>query len=288
MKGGSRGFTITEVLIVLAVTGALFISAALLIAGRQNKAQFDQGIRQVQSKIQQTISDIGTGFYPNTNNFTCTAFTTGPSLTSGATAQGANGGCIFVGKAMQFGVQTPSGAATDPEQFNTYTIAGLQKDTTTGKDVTTLAEAKVTLVAKGATNSVPDAFASDRLEGGLTVHSMVYKNGAVSRPISAVAFVSSLASYGSTGAIASGSQQVGLVPINLDVGVSDFKKPKEVMVDTINTVLDDPAKSPVNPAGSVQICFTSGGTLQSGLITIGGNNRQLSVTLSIKDNTTCS
>jgi hypothetical protein len=45
--------------------------------------------------------------------------------------------------------------------------------------------------------------------------------------------------------------------------------------------------SPIN-VGGVRICFVSGGTDESGLITIGSNNRQLSVTLSIKGNKTCS
>jgi hypothetical protein len=45
--------------------------------------------------------------------------------------------------------------------------------------------------------------------------------------------------------------------------------------------------SPVNPAGGARICFVSGGTDQSGLITIGGSGQGLSVTLDIWSDQTC-
>lgn len=119
-----HGFTIIEVMIVLAVTGALFVSAALLIAGRQQQTQFDQSIREVQSQIQQVINEIGHGFYPNSGDFSCEAGSSGPPTFTGAAAgQGTNEGCIFLGKAIQFGV-----ADTDPEIFDVMTIAGRQKE----------------------------------------------------------------------------------------------------------------------------------------------------------------
>jgi len=109
-----------EVLIVLAVTGALFISAVALITGRQGQTEFDTSIHEIQSEIQQTVTEVSNGFYPNLGNFTCTASISGPTISGGSTGQGSNTGCIFLGKAIQFGM--PS---TDPEQFDTYSIAAL-------------------------------------------------------------------------------------------------------------------------------------------------------------------
>src|SRR5688572_7392102 len=80
---GPRGFTVIEVLIVMVVTGMLFVSAAILIAGRRAQTEFNQGIRQVQSQIQQVISEVATGYYPNPNTFRCTPGDSGPVLTSG-------------------------------------------------------------------------------------------------------------------------------------------------------------------------------------------------------------
>jgi hypothetical protein len=43
-----------------------------------------------------------------------------------------------------------------------------------------------------------------------------------------------------------------------------------------------------NPSNGVSICFASGGTNQSGLVTIGGSGHPLSVTLKVMESTkTC-
>lgn len=275
---GSRGFTIIEVLIVLAVTGLLFASAAILIAGRQQQTEFNQAIRQVQTQIQQVINDVATGFYPSTNSFQCTAGATGPVLVAGSAEQGANEGCIFVGKAMQFGV-----AGTSPEQFAVVTIAGLQK-TTSGSEVTTLAQAQPRAVAPSTTSgSTPDVSVVSQLHGGLTAVDMWYDNGAGKRVIGEVAFVNSLASY-SGGTIVSGTQQVAVVPVDDNTVNSALDRSRPQGAEGINTSL---ASSPLNPTGGVFICFKSGGTNQSGLITIGDSARQLSVTLSIRNGLEC-
>src|SRR5262249_49848375 len=149
----SRGFTIIEVLIVLAVTGGLFVAAATMISGRQNQTAFDQAIRQIQAQIQQTIDDVAAGYYPNRANFQCTPGGPGlpPPLTSAASNQGTNSGCIFRGKALQFAVGT-----ADPQQFVTYTIAGLQQGGASGAESANLTEAKPAIVAPGITHALPN------------------------------------------------------------------------------------------------------------------------------------
>lgn len=268
-----RGFTVIEVLIVLAVTGALFTSAALLISGRQRQTQFNQSIRQIQSQIQQAINEVAIGYYSDANSFRCTATATGPSLTAaGSTDQGTNSGCIFLGKALQFRV-----AGSDPEQFATYTVAGLQKRVGSEAEVVSLAEARPRVSESLTSRNTP-------MPGGLTTTRMWYNNGSDVN-VGAVAFVSSLAQY-SSGSIVSGSQQVNVVPI----GGTLINRTKAQTETAINSNLDNgtsaPA-SPVNPTRGVFMCFVSGGTNQSGLISIGNNGRQLSVTLTIKSNTTC-
>lgn len=276
-KGGKhsqpRGFTMIEVLIVLAVTGALFVSAVALITGRQGQTEFDTAIHDMQSQIQQTITEVSNGYYPNLGNFTCTATVSGPSIMSGNTGQGSNTGCIFLGKAIQFGM--PS---TDPQQFDTYSIAALQKDGS-GNDITSLADGKPTVIAPtSASPGTPNGIQTRIQQGGLTVQSMSY--GTSRTPIGAVAFVNSLASYGSNGAIVSTSEHVDVVP----VAGSAIGSSTVAAADTINSKL---VGSPVDPDGGVFICFASGTTNQSGLVTIGSNGRQLSVTLDVKDGKTC-
>ncbi|MET1032944.1 MAG: type II secretion system protein, partial [Candidatus Saccharimonadales bacterium] len=143
MKGGkkARGFTVIETMIVLAVTGGLFLAIAVTLSGRQQRTQFEQGINDIRAQLQQVINDVGTGFYPSLTNFRCTAGASGPVMVTGTTNQGENTGCIFMGKAMQFGVN-----GTDPEQFLTYSVAGLQR-TTTGDEVATYAQAQPRVIS---------------------------------------------------------------------------------------------------------------------------------------------
>lgn len=275
---GSRGFTVIEVLIVLAVTGMLFVSAAVLIAGRQAQTEFNQAIRQVQTQIQQVINEVSTGYFPNAGAFRCTPGASGPVLTSGTgTEQGANSGCVFIGKAIQFKV-----SGSDPEEFSVFTIAGLQK-APSGQEVTSLTQSLPKAVAPNSTENLPDITVTNHLQGGLSTVEMIYVEGGVERPIGVVAFANKLASYNGQ-SIVSGAQQVSVIPID-DGGVdSNIDRTNEQAATAINSSL---ASSPQNP-DRVEICFRSGGTDQSGLITIGNSSRQLSVTLAIKSGTDCS
>lgn len=272
MKGGkkARGFTVMETLIVLAVTGGLFLAVAATLSGRQQRTQFEQAINDVRSQIQQVVNDVGTGFYPSLANFRCTAGASGPVIVSGSIDQGENAGCIFMGKVIQFRVN-----GTDPEEYRIYSTAGLQR-TTTGDEVATYAQARPRVLSPSTSSpSVPDITEKKKLQFGLTTLWM--RNGAAN--IGAVGFINKLATY-SSGSIVSGAQQVDVVPVN---GTS-LNATQLAGAQSINANLQT---STPNPANGVTMCFVSGGTNQSGLITIGSNGRQLSVTLSIRSNRTC-
>jgi len=255
-----------------------------MIGGKQNQAAFNQSIRQVQSQIQQRINEVATGYYENNGSIRCNGVGNVVTITSAAgTEQGANAGCVFLGKALQFQV-----AGTNPEQFNTFSIAALQK-ATTGNEASTLALAKPKVIAPSPTEpGLPNVTDTQKLQNGLSAVRMWYDNGSGVKQIGAVAFVMSLAQYSSNGAIASGSQQVDVVPIDDGNLVSKLGQTSQLMAGVINSRLALPAtQSLVNPINGVFICFASGTTNQSGLITIGNKNRQLSVKLDIKGNTTC-
>jgi prepilin-type N-terminal cleavage/methylation domain-containing protein len=275
MRGGKKtqGFTIIETLIVLAITGGLFAAVALTLSGRQARTQFEQSIQEVKSQIEQTINEVATGFYANTGNFRCNAGGSGPILTAGTTNQGENTGCIFLGKAMQFDM-----TGTDPEQFKVFTVAGLQRDSA-GEEVTTYAASVPTVVSPSNSNtSIPDAAQTGKLLYGLTTHEVYY--GTPKTNIGAIAFVSGLAQY-SSGSIVSGAQQVNVIPINSTFLNATQRGAAEAINNNFTS-------SPVNVSNGIKLCFASGATNQSGLITIGSNNRQLSVSLEIKGSRTCS
>lgn len=283
------GFTVVEVIIVLAISGGLFVSAVIMISGRQNRTAFDQATRQVQSQVQQVLNEVTTGYFPNNGNFSCDAGAV-PDLDAGGAAQGTNSGCIFLGKVLQFKV-----AGTDPERFAVYTIAGLKKSSTGGEPAS-LDDAKPVLVARSSLThtapTYPDNSSEERLQNGLTVSRMWYRDGAgVDHDTGAVAFVNALAEYGGSGELLSGSGSVNIVAADNSVGSTGLNLPKAEMVEALNADGGNKlASGVVNPAGGVFICFESGGTEDYAVVQIGGRGRDLTVTLVVIDKTgpTCS
>jgi type II secretory pathway pseudopilin PulG len=278
MKGGRKahGFTIIETLVVLGVSTALFVAVVATMQGRQGRTQFSQSIQDVKSQIQQVMNDVGSGFYPDTNNFTCTANASGPSISAGTSKQGANTGCIFLGKAIQFQVNNTTGN----EQLQIYTVAGLQKDTTTGKEVDTYAAAKPVVIAPSTSNpTMPDASTKGIVKYGLKLNKMYY--GASNTNIGAVGFLTSLASYSTGGGNPdSVSQNVNVIPINNTTLGGDSTANAQAINNNI-------ASSPTNDPTGISLCFVSGTSNQLGIITIGGKGRQLSLTVDIRETKTC-
>lgn len=186
-KGGSKmadaGFTIVEVLIVLAVTGLMFVSAALLINGRQNKTMFMSAVNDFRQQLQQIINQTQSGYYGGTT-INCQSSSTGPNLT----VTSSDGSCIFLGSVLQF----TTGSGT----FKIVPVIGNRLYN--GQEVSNLSQAYPT--------AATDAAQTDTLEYGLTVAS--------ASPTNSLAVISSLASYGTCGGASvclnSGSQSFGL------------------------------------------------------------------------------
>lgn len=271
----NAGFTVVEVMIVLAVTGLLFVSAAVAISGRTNKTQFQQSINDIVTALQQNINSTAIGYYPNASNFKCSNGGGTMAITSGTNASGTNSDCIFLGKAIQFGV-----TGTDPEQYVTYPIAALRVDTN-NEEVHDIAAAKPAVIYPSAQQpNAPNDTQTDRLLYGLTVSKMFYNNN-TGNTIGAFAVISDLSTYSySNSQLQSGSQQLILVPIST-TGLNDT-------VANIASKINQ--KLPASPTATsgVQICFDSGTTDQSGLVTVGGSGgQQLNVTLQIKSGKGC-
>ena len=104
MRGGikSQGYTIVEVIIVLAIASALFFVAVLAISGQQARTEYTQAIQDFQSRLVDIANDVNTGIYPNLGLSTkcqVDVTTRKPSFSMGGQAQqGANTDCIFIGK----------------------------------------------------------------------------------------------------------------------------------------------------------------------------------------------
>ncbi|HET9721814.1 MAG TPA: hypothetical protein VFP32_02180 [Candidatus Saccharimonadales bacterium] len=145
MTTSGRGYTIFEVMIVLAVTSVLFVSAVTVFSGRQQKTQFSQMMYDLQSQIQSYANQVSTGAFPGTQNYSCSAQNYGdpsytrPVLTATPQAQSTSQDCVYLGRAIQ--------AIPGRSQIYTYNVLGLHDahddiGTDLGLPAATLAESK--------------------------------------------------------------------------------------------------------------------------------------------------
>lgn len=252
-------------MIVLAVSGVLLLSAVTLVAGQQRKVEFNQAVMDVKSAIEQVSSDVGSGFYPNPGTFSCSVAGGNVSISAAAgVQQGSNNGCIFLGKAIQFGVQ-----GTDPQQYVVHTLVGLQDNTGT------LASAKPIAI------NLDSARDQRELRNGLRAVSMTYVEGGISRDIGAFAFVSSLGGRDSSSQLVSGNQQLMVVPI-----ANTGRVPDTTVAAAVSGIDGQLRNGIPSPASGVRICFNSG-EQRSALITVGLSGSTQAVGLEYKNTGDC-
>jgi len=118
MKGGKQplGYTIIEVMIVLAISGVMFLIAASFINGKEEETAFTQAVHETASRIQDVISQVNSGQYANLPLDCYTSPALG-FVTFGAApspGQGANPDCTFLGKVVHFSV---NGISNDYENI---------------------------------------------------------------------------------------------------------------------------------------------------------------------------
>lgn len=127
MKGNknSLGYTIIEVMVVLAVSGVMFAIAAGFINGKQANTSFTQGVNDFAIKLQTTIQDVTDGHYTDIGSFTCSKSASPelPQFTSVAAVQGTNNECTFAGKF----IHTP--ISNNTKTYEIFSLAALRQDT---------------------------------------------------------------------------------------------------------------------------------------------------------------
>jgi len=103
MLGGNRplGYTIIEVMIVLAISGVMFAIAADFISGKQAKTAFTEGTNEFASQLQAVIAQVTDGQYSGVP-YTCTVTGGVLNITTGVGQQGTQSDCVFLGKFLHF------------------------------------------------------------------------------------------------------------------------------------------------------------------------------------------
>lgn len=267
-RSSGEGYTIVESMIFLAITGAILVSAMLLIGGQQRKSEFNTGIRDIQSQISDILNDVSTGFYNSPTGIVCDTTAPGSPATStgGSVELGGNADCIFVGKVIQF-----ASSDNGEESAEVYSLIGRrQKEDKT--DVRTLADA--------APKVLDEADTVLRLPYGIKVRNLKYTDGGTTYDVvGSIGLTSRFAGNAGSGGI-EGTQVIDLIAIN---GTELLTQSKSSAKTSIQQNIADTTYGGYNPDAGIIICFESGGTNQVGEITIGGAGREAGATLTIRD-----
>jgi len=200
MKGGksplklklrSQGYTIVEVMIVLAVSGVMFVIAANFINGKQANASFTSGVNDMRTSIQDMIDDVNDGRFSD-KKISCEEGADSLTITFDDREQGTNPKCVFLGKLLV------SPVGTDKQKFQIISLAGLRL-------APSMSDAKVTAV-KG--DEAVDLTVTSRVPQGLEI-ATIKVNGGTAAP--SVGFVQSYGTQDADNKYDSAVQNVNMV-----------------------------------------------------------------------------
>lgn len=243
VPASSRGFTIIEVLIFLVVSAFILSSALVLMGGRQQQVQYQQGIRDLDGRIRTTINDVTNGFFPN-QEFGCSVSVAGKITFSAVTeAQGTKEDCLFAGKAISLG--------SDDTEMEIVSLAAQR--TPIGK-VSSVENAALTPI----TNPV-DLTQTYETSWGLRIDKIVNKDG---EELSYVAIISSFGEGDSGSRFESGAGAPSVY-----IGLLGKHR-----LDNMSTETPEPLRGD----DAIYFCLESDDVPLKGVLTLGEGGRQLS------------
>ncbi len=254
-------------MIFLAISGAMLGWSVLAIRGRQQQVQFSQAVRGFENILKDYINDINTGYYPNATNIRCDvlnpfnqASDIAFSPAAGNTA-GTNKDCVFIGKAIQFGVHNTNG-----EGYNVYTVLG-RRQHPVGSNLEDVKSFKETRPSPLLNTTGPDTFDyTEHKTLGWGTHITSVSSGLIG-------FFTTFAQSGARG-LEAGSADTQSIAIPHSSGTAfPFDANQATAVSAIRDYLVD------TPAAFTPqtICLARADNQETALITIGGNGRSIDV-----------
>ncbi|MBP7807568.1 hypothetical protein KA047_03680 [Candidatus Saccharibacteria bacterium] len=248
----SGGYTIVEAMLFLGVTGVLLISALAVFQGQSTRTQFTQGIREMDVRLRTTINEVGSGYYPNSAEFSCSRdATTGVDITNiTSSEQGTNEECVFLGKILQF----------DADSYRIYTLVGPRQVGSSELDSLDSANPAVVAVESG---TGPDITEEQTLPAGIQIDKVVVDSDEFDGELGAIGFVMSLAKYQGSDPV-SGSQSIDVVNLRS----SDLGGDKGQIIDQVALLTDEDRGT-----HKTTICMSDGASRKAAIV-IGGEGRQ--------------
>jgi len=114
----NRGYTIVEVLIVLAISTSLLFSAIIVFRGQQDATVYTQTVQDLNSKIINYADQVAAGTFPDSQQYICDGTKPRPILSQASGNLGGRQGCIFLGRAIK--------VASNSSTITVYTVLGKQ------------------------------------------------------------------------------------------------------------------------------------------------------------------
>lgn len=261
------GYTIVELLIVLAVTSVVAISAFGMVQGQRERNEFTQAVRDFETRLTDIANDVYQGYYPqlSTNNPLCTVPAFGLTFAAaGGAIQGGSANCIFAGKAVEFSPETGD------TRMRVLTLA-TRRIARNGLPVTSMTDLSNNDIAPVESSSIstPASFVLDEsfpLLFGLRVRSI---NGNTSITPSTIAFISGFSRRAASGSSYTGSPETNIFSItNTQSGQAGTD-----LRTRLRTVGN------YQPAGTtgIQICLEQGVNGRRALVTVGNEQRKMTV-----------
>ncbi|MEK7471957.1 MAG: type II secretion system protein [Patescibacteria group bacterium] len=263
------GFTIVETLMVLAVTSIIFVAVIGSVTDRQNRIQFSQGMRDINSNISDVLNDVTTGFFPTTPGLTCTAGSNnnppqlGYNASTGDTT-GARKDCVFAGKVIQIGTDTSASLGF------VYSMAG-RRLTANSNDVANFAELQPVVIDSKNTDNVTISAGISNIDatGGLSLPygiRIVRSDGSDGGRAIGV-FYKDFRGVSLNGQSSSGITQVAIADVfSATSGPSSMTQTNVIAAADNTTALSSKFLS---GSSTITLCFKGDTTGQTATITIG-------------------
>lgn len=257
MKGGKSplGYTIIEVMIVLAVSGMMLAIAGTFINGKQSKTSFTSGVNELASRIQDTINQVTDGQYSDIP-LDCQPSGGGISVTLNTSgAQGTNSNCFFLGKIMHFQYDGQN------NQYEVISMAGRRL----------AGGAPVETIGQATPEPIPDLTITQTVPQNLEVVWVRFTTGASTTSNTGLAFIQNIVAGGEA---AQGAQTPP--QLHFATGMHSQGHPASYNISrNINAT----------PADSAQLCVSDG--TRSAFITVGINNSQQNAIVTMRGNVAC-
>ena len=281
-KIDKNGFTILEVMIVLAVTMIIFFMATQFIAGKEQYNAFKVSLNSLQTEFKDIFNNVANGYVP-AQNISCSASgTSKPAVsTSSSNQQGSNLGCIFLGDEVQ--IKTTG--------IVIYPIIGNRTDSN-GNQVYNIIDGNGTAII--SSNISPETYSFSNGLNAICAQTNLTNSyqSCDNTTLTNVKSPTNSFAVGISSASSQNNQALVVIPtadlhnlsnnnVNNDVSnttfVNDFNLPGDIYIGAANELV-----------GGINICVLSGGSNNSAMFTIGGNGSVNNVTYFIYNNRNCS